>query len=194
VLKILEVLVEPKGLFSVASLLSLLLLVFVSVSLVERALKAGREPPTVDDEFATGNEKEDVAEASVVEGVIDVDWLKAFWADAAKFTLANGFLSGAGLAAVVDAVVLVWVWLTKRFLRVVEESSLMGPFSVEEIFGLISEPALTGVNVLVSVDGVRDTTLVREAFAASHLFCRSEKCDNPPFVGVVSAIIFFQRS
>lgn len=72
-LKILEVLVEPKGLFSVASLLSLLLLVFVSVGLVERALKAGREPPTVDDEFATGNEKEDVAEASVVEGVIDVD-------------------------------------------------------------------------------------------------------------------------
>jgi hypothetical protein len=59
---------------------------------------------------------------------------------------------------------------------------------------LISEPALTGVNVLVSVDGVRDTTLVREAFAASHLFCRSEKCDNPPFVGVVSAIIFFQRN
>jgi hypothetical protein len=70
------------------------------------------------------------------------------------------------------------------------ESSLMGPVS---IFGLVSEPILTGVNVLVSVDGVRDTTLVREAFAASHLFRRSEKCDKPAFVGVVSAIIFFQR-
>jgi hypothetical protein len=50
VLKGLEVLlVEPKGL-EVASLLSLPLLVFVSVGLVERALKAGREPPAVDDD------------------------------------------------------------------------------------------------------------------------------------------------
>ena len=65
-LKGVGVLVEPNGLldggcvgivaarlilekgFLVASLLSLPLLLFVSVGLVERALKAGREPPTVD--------------------------------------------------------------------------------------------------------------------------------------------------
>lgn len=116
--------------------------------------------------------------------------------------MANGFLFAAGLAAgleavgvaVVDAVV-VCVRPTKSFLRAVESSSLMGAFSVEETFGLDSEPALTGVNVgvLVSVDRSRDTTLVREAFAASHLFRRSEKCDKAALVGVVSAIIFFQR-
>ena len=68
----------------------------------------------------------------------------------------------------------------------------MGAFSVEKIqFGLVSEPILAGVIVLVSVNGVRDATLVREAFAASHLFRRSKKCDRPDLVGVVSAIIFF---